>query len=133
MENNENKTVEAIRTLSERVQLDEKLRTARELGCLTAAKHAEEALAWIAEHIFDNPAGITMGFCLGNLNIGVVGKDPSELILVSPGEVRNFIRPAKNAYWESYYENIRLFLGLRKPVPDLFSGQHAQLSFEDFE
>lgn len=123
-------TISSIKTLSERVQLDDKIRTARELGCLTAAKHAEVALAWISKHIFDNPGGITMGFCLNNLNIGVVGKDPSEVILTPPAEVRAFILPAKTAYWESYHENIRLFLGVRKP---LFSGQYVQLSFEDFE
>lgn len=122
--------MENIKSLKERVLLDEQLRVARELGCLTAAKHAEEALAWIAKHIFDNPAGVTLGFCLTNLNIGIVGKNPSEVILTSAKEVRDFTRPAQEAYWEAYEQNLLLFLGVKKPIP---YGQYSKLSFEDFE
>lgn len=132
MESNNNTEIKAVKTLSERVQLDEKLRTAHELGCLTAAKHADEALEWISKHIFDNCNGVTIGFSFNTLNIGVAGGDPCEAMFTSPDEIKDFVTPARNAYWDSYFENLPHFLGLKKPLPLLCRGFSDNFLLEDF-
>lgn len=134
MESNNSK-IEAIavKTLSERVQLDEKLRTAHELGCLTAAKHADEALEWISKHIFDNWNGVTISFSVTNLNLGVAGGNPCEVMFTPPDEIKDFVPPARNAYWDSYFENLPHFLGLKKPLPILCKGFSEDFMLQDFD
>lgn len=123
----------AVKTLSERVNLDEKLRVAHELGCLTAAKHADEALEWISKHIFDNWNGVTIGFSVTNLNLGVAGGNPCEVMFTPPDEIKDFVAPARNAYWDSYFENLPHFLGLKKPFPNLRRGFSDTFMLQDFD
>lgn len=132
MESNNNTEIKAVKPLSERVQLDEKLRTAHELGCLTAAKHADEALEWISKHIFDSWDGVTIGFSLNTLNLGVAGVNPCEVMFTPPDEIKDFVAPARNAYWDSYFENLPHFLGLKKPLPTLCRGFSEAFTLEDF-
>ena len=132
MESNNNTEIKAVKTLSERVQLDEKLRVARELGCLTAAKHADEALEWISKHIFDNWNGVTIGFSLNTLNLGVAEENPCEVMFTPPDEIKDFVPPARNAYWDSYFENLPHFLGLQKPLTLLCRGFSDNFMLEDF-
>ena len=133
MESNNNTEIKAVKPLSERINLDEKLRVARELGCLTDAKHADEALEWISKHIFDSWDGVTIGFSLNTLNLGVAGVNPCEVMLTPPDEIKDFVAPARNAYWDSYFENLPHFLGLKKPLPTLCRGFSEAFTLEDFK
>lgn len=123
----------AVKTLSERVNLDEKLRVARELGCLTAAKHADEALEWISQHIFDSWDGVTISFGLNTLNLGVAGRNPCEVSFEAPDEIKDFVPPASTAYWLSYHESLMHFMALKKPLPALCIGSSGTFKLEDFD
>ena len=123
----------SVKTLSQRVQLDERIRSARELACVTAASHADKSLAWIAEHIFDSEAGVTLYFCLGELNVRIAEQESNGMVLSQPAEVQGLVPPARTAYWETYIEMLVMYLGLKKQDLRLNPAGHGRYLLDDFE